>query len=344
MELSAGKHWTMRRLAGEDGFFTMTAVDQRPGVEALVASRRGTEKSSYEDVGLIKQVLIEELSPFSSAMLVDPGYAYPFAYRSLDPRKGLIVTAEQWACDEDDGGRRTLLYPDWSVEKIKRMGADGVKLMLWYRPDASKAVIDHQQSLVETLGSECRKHDITFLVEPLVYPFRKEAGSTEYAEDPNKRPEMVIDTVKELKKEKYGIDIFKLETPIAADVIVDPDASGSEGTQAWFDQIDKQLDRPWVMLSAGADKEPFRRILTYAFRAGASGYLAGRAIWWEAAKQFPDIGAFRAKIRSEGVPYTQNIQSMLRAHGRPWPQKLSQAGNVTVKNAGPSFFSSYPAA
>src|SRR3954464_15300950 len=41
MRISAGKLWSLRRLAGPDGLFTMIAVDQRPGVEALVRERGG---------------------------------------------------------------------------------------------------------------------------------------------------------------------------------------------------------------------------------------------------------------------------------------------------------------
>ena len=65
------------------------------------------------------------------------------------------------------------------------------------------------------------------------------------------------------------------------------------------------------MLSAGAAMEPFRRILTYAFRAGASGYLAGRAIWWPAALEYPDWDAFRRRVREHGLPYVALVQSLL---------------------------------
>ena len=70
--ISAGKLWAMRRLSDADGFFMMTAVDQRPGVVAHVAKDNG--EARYEDVGAVKRLLIEELSPVSSAILVDPGF------------------------------------------------------------------------------------------------------------------------------------------------------------------------------------------------------------------------------------------------------------------------------
>src|SRR6218665_2460833 len=103
MQISAGKLWSMRRLADERGFFKMTAVDQRPGGEALVRQRRGPGGAGVrlvQDVRQVQRVLIENLSPWSSAMLLHPGYAYPRAALQADPRKGLLLTYQQWDCEE----------------------------------------------------------------------------------------------------------------------------------------------------------------------------------------------------------------------------------------------------
>ena len=347
MEISPGKLWCLRRLSDERGYFKMTAVDQRPGVEALVRQNHAAGQATYEEVGEIKRILIEVLSPHSTAMLLDPGYAYPYAARQVDPRRGLLLTYEQWDSDETAGGRKTFPYPEWTVEKIKRAGADGVKLMLWWRPDASEEVKAHQRKLVEDVGRECRKHDIAFLLEPLLYPFASEgaAGSAQrYEEDATKRPEMVIETAREFVDERYGIDIFKMESPVAASLVPDPDSSESLPCQRWFDQLGEIIDRPWVMLSAGAPMEPFRRILAHAFRAGASGYLAGRAIWWPSLeKNFPDWNAFRAGVESDGVPYARALQGMLETTGKPWMECRAFADGIQMMYAGPDFFRSYPA-
>jgi tagatose 1,6-diphosphate aldolase len=347
MQISPGKLWCLRRLSDSRGFFKMTAVDQRPGVEALVRARRATPKASYEDVGEIKRVLIDVLSPHSTAMLLDPGYAYPFAARQVDPRRGLLLTYEQWDSEEDSGGRKTFAYPDWTVEKIKRAGADGVKLMLWWRPDASEEVKAHQRKLVEHVGRECRKHDIAFLLEPLLYPFANDNGAgslQKYEEDASKRPEMVIETAREFVDERYGIDIFKMESPVAAALVPDPEGADSPHCQHWFDELGRIIDRPWDMLSAGAPMEPFRRILAHAFRAGASGYLAGRAIWWPSLEQnFPDWAAFRAGVERDGVPYAQALQSLLDATGKPWMECRAFKDGVDMMYAGPDFYRFYPA-
>lgn len=347
MEISPGKLWCLRRMSDEHGFFKMTAVDQRPGVEALVRKRSTSAQAIYADAGEIKRVLIEALSPHSTAMLLDPGYAYPYASRQLDPRRGLLLTYEQWDSEETRQGRKTFGYPDWTVEKIKRAGADGVKLMLWWRPDASQEVKAHQRKLVEDVGRECRKHDIAFLLEPLLYPFPTEGqpgGTQRYEEDATKRPEMVVETAREFVDERYGIDIFKMESPVAAPLVPDPQGADSPACQHWFDQLGEIIDRPWVMLSAGAAMEPFRRIVAHAFRAGASGYLAGRAIWWPSLEQnFPDWAAFRAGIERDGVPYARALQALLDATGKPWTECRAFSQGIDMMYAGPDFFRSYPA-
>jgi tagatose 1,6-diphosphate aldolase len=344
MQISAGKLWCLRRLSDDRGFFKMTAVDQRPGVQALVRQRRGTDVASFEDVGEAKRVLIDMLSPHSSAMLLDPGFAYPYAAQYLDPRRGLLLTYEQWDCEETAGGRKTFGYPNWSVEKIKRLGADGVKLMLWWRPDASEEVKAHQRALVEQVGRDCRRHDIAFLLEPLLYPLGNEGQGGKYEEDANKRPEMVVETAREFVDERYGIDIFKMESPIAANSVPDPDGAESAACQQWFDQLGQVIDRPWVMLSAGAAMEPFRRILAHAFRANASGYLAGRAIWWPSFEStFPDWEAMRAGIARDGIPYARRLQDMLEATGQPWTACRAYKGGIELADAGPDFYARYPA-
>ena len=347
MELSAGKYWALRRLSDERGFFRMTAVDQRPPIRTLVASRRGVAEASYEDVGDVKALLIQELGPHSSALLLDPGFAYPRAIQHVDPRKGLLVTLEQFEFEEKPRGRLTRIYPSWSVAKIKRLGADGVKLMLFYRPDADPGINAEQQALVEKVGRECRENDLAFLLEPLVYPFADSVSAThDYVEDPGKRPELVIDTVREFAHPRYGIDIFKLETPIPAGKVPDPDSGGPAvaETRRWFEAIDRELDRPWVMLSAGAGMEPFRRILGFAFAAGASGYLAGRAIWWEAFQHFPDMDAFRAALRRESVAYIDAIGERLARDATPWWKRPAFKDGIHLRHAGPEFYRRYEVA
>jgi tagatose 1,6-diphosphate aldolase len=346
MALAPGKLRALTRLADRDGFFRMVAVDQRPPIMRKIRETLGEAAITWERMGEVKAALLRALQPHASAMLLDPGYAYPYAFRDLDPAKGLLVTLEQFDFEEGEGGGRiTRPYPGWSPATIKRLGADGVKLMLFYRPDAPAAVNERQHAFVREVGAACRAQEIAFLLEPLVYPLSQDAaGAAAYTEDPAKRPELVIETVREFAKPEYGIDIFKLETPIAAAQVPAPEGESSAvaDTQGWFDRIDALLDRPWVMLSAGAGMEPFRRILTYAFRAGASGYLAGRAIWWESFEAYPDMARFEAALAEGSVAYMHRINALLRQHGTPWMRRPAFRDGLAITPAGAEFVTAYP--
>ena len=346
MALAPGKLRALTRLADRDGFFRMVAVDQRPPIMKKIRETLGEAAITWERMGAVKAALLRALQPHASAMLLDPGYAYPYAFRDLDPAKGLLVTLEQFEFEEAEaGGRITRTYPGWSPATIKRLGADGVKLMLFYRPDAPAPVNDRQHDFVRRIGAACRQAEIAFLLEPLVYPLAQDAaGAQAYVEDPVKRPELVIETVREFAKPDYGIDIFKLETPIAAAQVPPPEEESSAvaDTQAWFGRIDALLDRPWVMLSAGAGMEPFRRILTYAFRAGASGYLAGRAIWWQAFEAYPDMARFEAALAQDGVAYMHRINALLTAHGTPWTRRPAFRDGIAIAPGGAEFVARYP--
>ena len=56
--------------------------------------------------------------------------------------------------------------PGWSVEKIKLMGADAVKLLAPFEPGEPVSA-EHQFALIQHVFEECKKYDILFLLEPV---------------------------------------------------------------------------------------------------------------------------------------------------------------------------------
>jgi tagatose 1,6-diphosphate aldolase len=338
--LSSGKYRSLRRLSDRRGRFKMLAADQRPPIIKGIEQKLGAGSASYERVGGVKRALVRALAERSSAVLIDPDYGYSHAYDVLPSGPGLLLTLEDFAFDETPGGRKTRLMRGWSVEKIKRAGADGVKLLLWYRPDVAPDVRAHQHDLVRRVGDECRDHDLAFLLELLVYPFAGSAGhTTDYIEHKDKRPELVLQSVRDFADERYGVDIYKLESPLAASHLPEPaSGAGAAEAQRWFDEMGRLIDKPWVMLSAGAGMDEFRRVLDYAFRAGANGFLAGRAIWWQAfVAAFPDLEAMDRQLASEAVGYLDQIIAMTDASARPWTQAPLFAGGVALEEGGLTF-------
>ncbi len=340
-DISAGKLWGMRRLADAAGRYKMLAVDQRPPIKSLVAERRQVAEAPYEDVCSVKAALAKSLSGSASAVLLDPHFAYPACIADVSPGSGLILTLEDSVFVETPGGRLSSAIEDWSVGKIKRAGGDAVKVLAWYRPDAAAAVCAQQQAFVATIGDACRTHDIPFVFELLVYPLAEDTSqTTDYVEHPEKRPELVIESVHTFADPRFGIDLFKLESPLpAADI---PDPKQDDGTvQAHFDALGKAAGRPWVMLSAGAGKTDFQRVLQYAYRAGASGYLAGRAIWWEAFQRFPDLDGMTEMLAQDGVPYMETLNSLTDLRALPWHEHECFEDGPGLANAGIGFRAGY---
>ena len=337
MRLSAGKLWSFRRLADEDGRFKMTAVDQRPPIMNLIKERTGVAEASYEDVAGVKRLLTRVLAPESSAMLLDPVWAYSGAVSHVRPRQGLLLTIEDHNFEETPGGRKSFEIPDWTVAKIKRLGGDGVKALAWYRPDADPAVCAHQQAFVERLGRACAAQDICFLLELLVYPLPGETPEA-FA---GKRSELVVGSLKAFTDPRFDVDLFKLESPVAAADIADPDSAEAGECQRWFDKMGRATTRPWVMLSAGADMKTFQRVLVYAYRAGASGYLAGRAIWLEAARSYPDTDGMERALVAQGLPYMREINRLTDELATPWQDHRVFSGDVGLAGAGRDFAANY---
>jgi tagatose 1,6-diphosphate aldolase len=344
MTPSAGKYWGMRRMADANGRFKMTAVDQRPPIKNPIKAKRGTTEAPWEDVAGFKEMLIEELQAESSAMLLDPHYAYPRGVTKLHASRGLIVTLEDSIFRETPGGRLSSEIDDWSVEKIKRIGADAVKVLTWYRPDADPAVCRAQQDFTQRIGEACARYDIPFVFELLVYPLAADAEQTrDYIEMKSKHPEFVLESVRTFADPKFGVDLFKLESPLAAADVPGVGAPGWEEAQRWFDALGEAAGRPWVMLSAGAGMEEFRRILTHAYRAGASGYLAGRAIWLKAFEQFPDWDGIRQGLRGEAVAYMRSLNELTDRSAQPWQAHRGfGAGGARVLPADATFRHVYP--
>jgi tagatose 1,6-diphosphate aldolase len=305
---SIGKARGLSRLVNPAGQFTMVALDQRPPIAAAIAKARGVGIAdvAFAEVVAAKRLLVKALAQDASSMLLDPNFALPAAVDILPSSVGLIVTLEDHRFEETATGRRSKAIADWSVEKIRRIGGDGVKVLAWYRPDASADVVAHQQAFVRAVGEDCARHDIPYILELLVYPFPGAVGhTTDYVEAPDKRAELVLDSVREFAKPEYRVDILKLETPLPAASLGDPaDAAAARPAREAFGEmgaICRDAGIPWVMLSGGVAPEHFERVLTYAYGAGAVGFLAGRTIWLNALERhFPDEAAVLAALEADG--------------------------------------------
>ena len=321
-----GKNRGLTRLADEDGYFTMVALDQRPPLIAAIAKAKSIapEAVTFADMLLVKRLLVKALGKDASSMLLDPNFAIPAAIDILPSKTGLVVTLEDHRFEETPGGRKSRAIDNWSVEKIRRIGGDAVKVLAWYRPDASEDVIAHQQAFVRAVGAECRRYDIPYVLELLVYPFPASAAhTTDYVEAPDKKADLVIESVREFAKPEYGVDLFKLEAPLPAASLPAMDGSSAAKIAASaFEEIGnicRQAGIPGVLLSGGATPVQFHRVLSYSYAAGAQGFLAGRSIWLDAVQDhFPDERAVLTALSEDGRKRLRDLTALTREKADPW--------------------------
>lgn len=335
--VSAGKWWGMRRLADEAGRWKMVAIDQRTPLMAPIARLRGTAEAPYEDLAAVKVAVTAALSPLASALLVDPNFGYPRCAAAMSPRTGLVLSLEHHVTQDGPEGRRSDVIPGFSAGAIRRMGGDAVKLLVWYRPDADAAVRRHQQDFVRRIGADCRAHDIVLLLELLVYPLASDAPGQLEAQ----RSTLVLDSLRDFAAPEFGVDIYKLEPPAQLRDVPDPDGPQAAAVQALYDRLGALTTRPWVLLSAAAGPADFERSLTYACRAGASGYLCGRAIWQQAFERFPDLGAMRAELAGAASDYVRRINALTDRLATPWTRHPGWGGDVALDGDGPAFVAHY---
>ena len=172
------------------------------------------------------------------------------------------------------------------------------------------------------------------LLEILTYPLPGETGPM----PPERRAECTIRAAEDYLDPRFGVDVYKLEPPIPLSDVPDPDGPRA----AAYDRLAKKLPRPWVLLSAGAAPEDFSRQLVYAYRAGASGYLCGRAIWLDAFRQFPDFAAVERCVASDSVPYIERINALTEKLATPWHSHAGWGGAPEIGVTGPEFARNYP--
>jgi len=338
IQLSAGKWLGMTRMGDAEGKYKILAIDQRPPIENQIKLILGNNNPSWEDVSRVKKVIAESLASESSALLMDPIYAWPVAYKALSDNQGLLLTLEHAKFEETSKGRLSDNIPNWNTSKIKRVGADGLKLLVWYRPDVSSNILKHQQDYVKRTGEQCVKHDIPFVLELLVYPLP--------GENPDifkqKKTSLVLESVREFSKFDYAVDLFKLENPCDDAISQNSDNSINEKIQKIFDELGQLVGRPWVMLSAGTKGKNFKQILGYAYRAGASGYLAGRSIWWEAfINNFPDSAKIKKELLKGGVDYMREINSLTEKFAKPWYSHSLYGETLVMEHANAEFSENY---
>jgi tagatose 1,6-diphosphate aldolase len=312
MNISIGKLRGLQQLADSKGMMTMCAIDHRGALKRAL-SEKNSAAVSYQDIVDFKLDLCQAVAPFASAILLDPEYGAGQAITAglLPGPKGLLVSMEKTSYSGDSTARITELLPGWSVRKAKRMGASAIKLLIYFRPDL-KDVASKQLDLVARLAAQCIIEDIAFLVEPVSYSI--EGAGTSSKKFAEIKPSLVIETARQITA--LPIDVLKAEFP--ADIKFEQDEGKLLGL---CQQLNQASRLPWVLLSAGVDFNSFQKQLEIACKAGASGFLAGRALWQEGA-QIRSREERMNFFQNTAAPRLKELAEIADSYGKPWYSRL----------------------
>lgn len=337
MKLTPGKLAGMKRVANPRGVIAAAAMDQRGSLQKSLAKEKGGEITDpmMEE---FKTVVSEVLTQHASAILLDPEWGLPAA-RARNKNSGLLLAYEKTGYDKTGPGRLPDLLDHWSVRRLKEQGADCIKILLYYTPTDSEKINDVKHAWVERIGDECRANDIPFFLEFVGYEEGADEKGFEFAK---KKPEIVAASMKEFSKDRYGVDVLKVEVPVnmkfveGAKCYVGQKAYSKREAMDWFNRAASEANKPFIYLSAGVSNAEFTESLELAAESGVkfAGVLCGRATWKDGIPIYAKQGraAFETWMKTEGVKNINNVNDRLKA-ASPWYEMYGASSEAALMGA-----------
>jgi sulfofructosephosphate aldolase len=274
-------------LARPSGALAMVAIDQRESLRSMFAEARG---GAIADDTLVrfKEAVTEALAPIASAMLFDRHFglsSFDLAGR-IAPGCGRMMAADALTQAPGQPVEDTDIDEAVSPEAARDRGALALKLLLIWRPDATRS---RNVDIARRFMEMSRRAGLLGIVEPVVRPTA--AAS---------REALILDAARELAAVKP--DLYKCEVPF----------QGKESDSAIAEVcagIDAITPCPWVVLSQGVPAERFPNAVAIACANGASGFLAGRAVWADTIRE----DDYAAAIRSMSVARLRELIAIVDA-------------------------------
>lgn len=257
-------------------------MDHRDSLKKLIPEEKLSD---------FKALLTEIFAPYSTAILVDPEYGMSAIRKAEELNLAVMLTREKTGYVDNPDGRITELYEDYDSKTLKEMGADAVKLLLYYNSESPTKA--GQLEVVKRVREETLAENLPFLIEPITY----EVKGKPY----NKGSETVA-AVKDLTN---LCDILKLEFPIE----VADDGVNIEDASSLLSEIKEEITVPWVLLSRGMKFENYKKALGICKQYNCVGYAVGRAVWQEVSGH-PDWNQVERFIKTTALERMKELSEI----------------------------------
>lgn len=339
VKITKGKFEGLNACADERGIIAALAVDHRGNLLQAIARARGERgTASAADMLTFKTTVTRVLTPYASAILLDPEYSLG-AIPSRAPNTGVLLAYEKSGYDFTAQGRLPDLLPEWSVRRLVEVGANAIKILLYYNPIDEAHINSIKQAYIERIGAECTALDVPFFLEPLVYD--DALGDEKRLAFARKRPEYITRTIEEFTKPRYGVDILKVELPVnpafvegAYDFVGGEAAYSRQEAPEHFRTTASAATKPLIYLSGGSTDAAFCEMLALAAEAGVkfSGMLCGRAAWQDGIPIYANqgVGALTNWLEDRGTQNIQALNNVLAQCATPWWDIYGGRDNIEV--------------
>lgn len=249
-----------KALTRPSGAFAMLAIDQRESMRAMFAQ---TQKAPVTDQQLtdFKLAALRSLTPLASAVLIDRQFAWRQAVdqKAVAPSCALIAAADEFIPSAEEFVADVRIDEAVEPAVVRSDGAVALKLLVLWRPDGRALARQH---MVRDFINRCRQAGLLSIIEPVSRkPF-------------DGRPWNVHDGIQAAAEELGGLgaDLYKAEVPLHGQ-------GGERAVREASARLTRTIQSPWVVLSSGVAPDDFPQAVEWACREGASGFLAGRAVW-----------------------------------------------------------------
>lgn len=348
VELSQGKFDRMEQLSDDNGIIKAAAMDQRGSLFSRLSQACDIPKDDVtnEMMEEFKEAVSEKLTPYASAILLDPEWGQP-GMEAREAGTGLVVSYERSGSNRRYGdaytyslpGKTKQLMPDWDVSRTLELGGDAVKLLINYTPDEKERWLDQKKALVRRVGAECEHYDIPLFLEFLGYGV--EGG--DWKNDPElaeEKPRVVTESIREFSRDEYNVDVLKVEIPVNMKFVRGTDSFEGETVYEKDEALEHfrtaadAAELPMIYLSAGVDAPQMRESLRLANEADAdwNGVLCGRATWQEGISEYAEHGvdALREWLEEGGVDNITRMNKIIDEGANSWYDAYGGRDNINV--------------
>jgi len=289
----------LRALARPSGGFAMLALDQRISLQTMFAA--AGRASGDGELDAFRDLVLEEVESHVSAVLLERGYLCRTAITSWPAHRPALILAvddlrQELGAPAQDAGLDTD-----AVAVAPELGATALKLLMPWMAGGDEETHARQAATARAFVDAAHEVGLPALVEAIVH------GGTRPGEQ-RATPDELLGAAAILAS---GADVYKAQVPIhGGDTPADVTALAREMTQV--------VGIPWVVLSTGVPDERFPELVAASCRGGASGFLAGRAIWSRAIAG-TDGPAARALLAGSAADLDR-LASIVDAEARPWTE------------------------